>query len=130
MKTISDIVKHVCRTIQIFRFGDKWALRWEGNTRIIKDSIRDTKKAVSKLAKSMTYGKVVDMGCDLKNSMRYFRCECPECGGEVIGWDDWQKGRLCIMGICNNCDIYILEEDGDWVETKDRKFILERMGKK
>ena len=52
---------------------------------------------------------------------RLFEGECPHCGAYVAGEDNWEKGDICIMGYCENCDNELLEEDVDWKE-----FLMDR----
>jgi len=47
---------------------------------------------------------------------QFFKCTCPECGREVLGSWDWEKGDICVMGECA-CGNWVLEEEGVWKEV-------------
>ena len=59
----------------------------------------------------MTPEKVKESEGEMK---RTFLCKCPKCGKVIFGADDWKNGDICIMGECNNCGLWVLEEDADW----------------
>ena len=44
--------------IWVVRYGTKWALRWDGNTKVIPRSIYNTKKDASNKAKELTTGQI------------------------------------------------------------------------
>lgn len=44
----------------------------------------------------------------------YFEAECPYCSRVIRGSWNWQIGRLCVQGYCNNCRIFILEDEASW----------------
>ena len=49
---------------------------------------------------------------------RKFKGICPKCKSEINGTDNWEKGNIVIMGMCDICDIFYGEDEVDWREKK------------
>lgn len=44
--------------IWVIRYGKEWALRWAGNTKVIKNSLHKSKRDAVSEARTLTSGKI------------------------------------------------------------------------
>lgn len=60
--------------------------------------------------------------CEERGLVKYYEAICPKesCLGLVNGQTNWEKGNICIMGVCSKCGEDYLEEDLDWQDVPGR----------